>query len=51
MLSYTADGKTLQDACQTALKLIAEISTIPVEYMRSMGSPMVRIHKESITLA
>jgi hypothetical protein len=42
MLSYTADGKTLRDACQTAMKLIDEVSAVPADYMRSMGSPMVR---------
>jgi len=43
MLSYTADGKTVHDACQTAMKLISEINAIPADYMRSMGSPMVEV--------
>jgi len=48
MLSYTADGKTVYDACQTAIKLINEINAIPADYMRAMGSPMVGAYAVTI---
>lgn len=41
MLSFTANDTTFYEACRTALELIEEISSIPLEYMRAMGLAMV----------
>ncbi|KIW47048.1 uncharacterized protein PV06_02660 [Exophiala oligosperma] len=42
MLSFTANDTTFYEACRTALELIEEISSIPLEYMRAMGLAMIQ---------
>ncbi|KIW10315.1 hypothetical protein PV08_11277 [Exophiala spinifera] len=42
MLSFTSNDTTFHEACRTALELIEEISSIPMEYMRAMGLAMIQ---------
>lgn len=48
MLSFTANDMTFHKACETALELIEEISTIPLEYLRAMGLAMVRCSRSRL---
>lgn len=41
MAAAICEDATFEDACEAALVLIDEISKVPVEYLRAIGSPMV----------
>lgn len=42
MLAFISEEASIQSACQTAQRMIASMSTIPPEYVRAIGSPLLR---------
>lgn len=43
-LSFACEDVTFADACTAAQQLIEEFSTIPLAYIRAIGSPMVSLN-------
>jgi hypothetical protein len=42
LLCYISSGDNIQQACQTAHKMVESMSSIPPEYVRAMGSSLIQ---------
>lgn len=50
MVSYASSDTTVDQACQTALDLIEDITAIPIEYLRAMSLAMVENTTASLAM-
>jgi hypothetical protein len=41
MAVFASEEASFQDACETAQDLIESMSSVPMDYMRAFGSPLV----------
>lgn len=41
MVTFASEDACFGDACQTAQDLVDSMSTVPLDYVRALGSPLV----------